>query len=108
MNLKNLMAINSFPFRFFQKDLLVGDDKYPHIVHVNRETTDNIQREVSSSVSTQTNDLEGLSNYVLCILRNLYVLDIYVVYCDVHGCTLMYWSRYPAYLVIPIIETHEF
>lgn len=42
-------------------DLLVGDEKYPHIVHVNRETTENIHRGASSSVSklsTQTNDLE--------------------------------------------------
>ncbi|XP_074368656.1 putative lipase YDR444W [Apium graveolens] len=44
-----------------QTDLLVGDEKYPHIVHINRETTENIQRGASSTVnkiSTQTDDVE--------------------------------------------------
>lgn len=44
-----------------ETDLLVGDEKYPHIVHVNQETSKTIQMGESSSVSklsTQTNDLE--------------------------------------------------
>lgn len=62
---------NSFHFRL-QSNLLVTDDKYPHIVHVKRETFEDIHNNASSTAESQKIDLEGLSYIVLaelCLIR---------------------------------------
>jgi hypothetical protein len=52
--------VTFFLFFYFQSNLLVIDEKYPHIVYVEQETMDDIHRKESLVVGGQTMDLEGL------------------------------------------------
>lgn len=51
--------INFLPFHF-QSSLLVKDERYPHIVYVEKETSEKFQRRASSLVTDKRIDLEGL------------------------------------------------
>lgn len=55
-----------------QSNLLVIDEKYPHIVHVKQETFDDVHNNASSAAEDQNIDLEGLSNFFLadlCLIK---------------------------------------
>lgn len=42
-----------------QSNFLVKDLKYPHIVHVDQETAEDVKHKASSILGTETIDLEG-------------------------------------------------
>lgn len=50
------------------------DEKYPHIVYIERETTDDFHNKASSIAGDQTTDIEGLSNFLTLIRK--YILSI--------------------------------
>ena len=45
---------------YLQSNLLVIDDKYPHVVYVERETTKKVQEKACDVAGPQPSDLEGL------------------------------------------------
>ncbi|XWS70919.1 hypothetical protein CRYUN_Cryun03dG0091800 [Craigia yunnanensis] len=46
-----------------KSNLLVIDEKYPHVVYVERETTNTMQNKASSIAGAQTSDVEGLLSF---------------------------------------------
>lgn len=52
-------------FFSFQSNLLGTDERYPHIVYVDREPMNNIHNKDSLAVGDQKTDLEGLYNFPL-------------------------------------------
>lgn len=49
----------SFEFCLPQSNFLVNDLKYPHIVHVEQESAEEVKHKASSILGTETIDLEG-------------------------------------------------
>jgi hypothetical protein len=71
-NTKHLIQTLNFVFAFLQSNLLVSDERYPHIVYVAQETMDDIRNKASLVAGDQTIDLEGLLN-----------LSLYFIFIDV-------------------------
>lgn len=55
----NNKSTNILPFILLQSNLLMNDMKYPHIVHIERGITEDVNSKVSSAVGTQVIELEG-------------------------------------------------